>query len=204
MNISNFLISMAQRVAEPLNKHGFIRFDDDLFVRFKDSHEINVISIQKHSIDPKVCLNFGVHYDFLPKVGSLDLPDNNKITISECEIKVRITPNSQKDYWWSLNEESIFEIADLIERRTEDFFNQYNIPGALTAITPEDLEKEMPEILSSITKVRASLILASIYEIFGELNKASNFAKYGIKSAGMAVGPKKMLKEILKRTESII
>jgi hypothetical protein len=36
---------------------------------------------------------------------------------------------------------------------------------------------------------------------YKELTRASEFAGVGIKSAGMAIGPKKALKEILKRTE---
>jgi len=202
MKTSNFLASLAHRIAGPLKSSGFVKSDDDLFVRFKDGHEVNVIWIQKHSSEPKICVNLGIHYDFLPKLGTTELPDNCKIELPDCEIKVRLTPaTSQNDYWWLVGNKAVDEIANLIEDRAEKFFDRYNVGGEIVRITPEDLEGDMPDILSPLTKVRASLILARLHEVNGDLSEAINFAKFGIKAAGMAVGPKKMLKEILKIAE---
>lgn len=193
---------MVERVSGPLEALGFKRISDDLFVRFKKTHEINVISIQKHSSESKVCLNFGVHYDFIPKIGSTELPGEETIELPDCEVKVRITPDpSQKDHWWHISLDSVNEIASLIESRAEGFFDRYSINGDLSSIGVDDLNDGPPDILASLTKVRSCLVLASIQETLGNTEAAAAFAKYGIKAAGMAVGPKKMLKEILKRVE---
>ncbi len=61
----------------------------------------------------------------------------------------------------------------------------------------------MPDILIPLTKTRSSLILARIHEVSGDFEKAASFANYGLKVApAMASGPKKMLKEVLKRTRN--
>jgi hypothetical protein len=202
MKFVNFITLLAQKITGPLGEFGFKKTTDDLFVRFKEGHDISVISIQKHSSEPKVCVNFGVHYDFLPKLGTTELAEDGKIELSDCEVKVRVTPESElNDYWWSFDTEAIEDISDLVLNRVEKFFSRYDIDGDITTITPEDLDGEMPDVIAPLTKVRASLVLARIHEVSGNTGKASSFAKYGIKAAGMAVGPKKVLKDILKRIE---
>jgi|TARA_R110000851_G_C13006450_1_gene558851 methyl-accepting chemotaxis protein len=202
MKFTDFITSLAEKLSEPLGALGFEKSADDLFVRFNDSHEINVVYIQKHSSEPTVCVNVGVHYDFLPKIGTTELASNKQIELPDCEVKLRLTTDlSQKDHWWPIASESINEIVDLIVGRVGEFFSRYSIDGDLSSILPEDLNEDMPDIFASLTKVRASLILARIHEVRGDFEKAASFAKYGIKAAGMAVGPKKMLKEVLKRVE---
>ncbi len=208
MKLSDFVQILAKQLSEPLAKKGFKRVADDLWVRFRNGHDINVISVQKHSSSSNVCVNIGVHYDFLPKVGTLDLPREGSIELADCEIKFRLAPDKgQRDHWWSIEPNSAVEISDLIFARTDDIFDQYEIAGDssshdITAIVPEDLDGEIPAVVSSLTKVRASLLLARLHEFRGDLEKAAGFANYGLRVAGMAVGPKKMLKEVLKRIEA--
>lgn len=200
MRFTDFVAALAERMTGLLEALGFKRVSDDLFVRFNETHEINVISIQKHSSEPSVCLNFGVHYDFMPKIGSTELANEDTIELPDCEVKVRVTPDpSKKDYWWVIGVESVDEIATLIESKAEGFFNRYGINGDISSIVVDDLNDSLPDVLASLTKVRACLILARMQETLGNTESAAAFAKYGIKTAGMAVGPKKLLKEILKR-----
>lgn len=202
MKISDFDYSLTERLSEPLGILGFEKVADGLFVRFNNSHEINVVCIQKHSSEAIVCVNCGVHYDFLPKVGTTELVSNKQIELPSCEVKFRLTPDSsKKDYWWPITFESINEIADLIIEHSEKIFKRYAIDGNISSIVPEDLNDNIPYIFSSLPKVRICLILARMHEVCGNFQKAASFAKYGIKAAGMAVGPKKMLKEVLKRVE---
>jgi hypothetical protein len=202
MKYTDFISSLNQQLSSHLESMGFKNLTDNLFVRFSDSHEINVISIQKHSSDPTVCVNFGVHYDFLPKVASSEPPCDGLIELSNCEVKIRLTPNpSEKDYWWPIATNSIYEIADLINFQTSKFFYSYNLDGDISTITPSDLNEDLPDIIAMLTKVRAGLLLAHIHEALGNTEKAASFAKFGIKEAGMAVGPKKILREILQRVE---
>jgi len=202
MKFDDFAAALAERMSGPLEALGFKKVSDDLFVRFNETHEINVISVQKHSSEPSVCLNFGVHYDFMPKIGSTELPSEGEVELPDCEVKVRITPDpSQKDHWWPISSDSVDEIAALTESRIEGFFNRYNINGDISSIVVDDLNDSLPDVFASLTKVRACLVLARIQETLGDAEAAVAFAKYGIKAAGMAVGPKKMLKEVLNRVE---
>jgi len=202
MKFNDFAAALSERIAAPLEALGFKRRSDDLFVRFNKTHEINVISIQKHSSELRVCLNFGVHYDFMPKIGSTELHSEGAIELPDCEVKVRITPDpSQKDHWWPMISDSVDEIAALIESRAEGFFDRYAINGDLSSIVVDDLNDGSPDVFASLTKVRVCLILARIQETLGNAEAAVEFAKCGIEAAGMAVGPKKMLKDVLKRVE---
>jgi len=45
------------------------------------------------------------------------------------------------------------------------------------------------------------MVLAHLHLHLGDLETAREFADYGLRNAGMAVGPKKMLRQILKMTE---
>ena len=147
-------------------------------------------------------MNLGVHYDFLPKVGTSEFAEGNDITQPDCEIKKRLTPaSSLNDYWWPLGEAEASEIAALVKELALPYFDQYALDGDIGFIAPDQFDGDLPILLSSLTKVRACLLMARIYEMKGELTRTSEFARIGIKSAGMAVGPKKALKEILKRTE---
>lgn len=202
MKFSDFAAALAERMSGPLKALGFKRVSDGLFVRFNETHEINVISVQKHSSEPRVCLNFGVHYDFMPKIGSTELPSEGDVELSDCEVKVRITTDpSQKDHWWPISSDSVDEIVALTESRIEGFFNRYNINGDISSIVVDDLNDSLPDVFASLTKVRLCIVLARIQETLGNTEAAVAFAKYGIQAAGMAVGPKKMLKEVLKRLE---
>lgn len=200
MKFLEFASSLNQKVTEPLRARGFKKLTNRSFVRFKCGHEINVIALQKHSVKPSVCLNLGVHYDFLPKAGSVALAHDGWFELPDCEIQVRLTPDpSTKDYWWPATAESIDEMAGLIDERVEDFFGRYDINGDIFSISPDELREGMPEIVAMLTKVRACLVLARIRELSGDVETAANFARLGIEVAGMAVGPKVALKEILQR-----
>ena len=202
MQFSDFIFSLSEGLATSLGSMGFMRQDDCTYIRLKESREVNVLSFQKHSSKPAVSVNFGVHYTFLPKLGSKDLPLDGRLNLSECEIKVRLTPSrSENDYWWPLSKESINQIVDMIDQHMEKFFQNYNMNSAISRLSNVDLEEQLPEIVGMLTKVRACLILARIHEELGDESLAKAFAHLGVKAAGMAVGPKKALKEILKRVK---
>lgn len=202
MNISEFRNVLNPLLQEELAQIGFREIDSSTFVRKTDTHELYVIWVQKHSSESKVCVNLGVHYDFLPKVGTSEAVEGNDIAQPDCEIKKRLTPDpSKNDYWWSFGKAEANEITGLITESALPYFDQYTLNGDIGEIVPEQFDGNLPILLSSLTKVRACLLMARIYEVTGKPAQAAEFARLGIKAAGMAVGPKKALKEILRRTE---
>ena len=203
MNFTDFFVGLAAQIEGKLEKIGFEKQVNDLYVRFNENHDINVIFIQKHSSDSSVSLNFGVHYDFLPKIASIELPSKGTIELPDCEFKYRVTPSiADGDHWWPLSESAIDEVAELILSRANDYFSDYDINSSIGNLTTSDLDGEFPALFKGVTKVRACLVLASINEVKNNHKLAADFAKIGIKAAGMAVGPKKLLKQVLKRVES--
>lgn len=202
MKFSEFRNLLNRLLQDELTQIGFSKIDRGTFVRKTDAHEIYVIWIQKHSSESKVCVNLGVHYDFIPKAGTSEAIERNTIAQSDCEIKKRLTPDpSQNDYWWPLGSAEAEEIASLITETALPFFDQYALNGDLARIVPKQFSGDLPCLLSSLTRVRACLLMARIYEEKGNLARAAEFARLGVTAAGMAVGPKKTLKEILKRTQ---
>ena len=145
-------------------------------------------------------MNLGIHYTFLPKAGTEAPLGGDVIEFFDCEVKLRLTAQSaEKDQWWPLAFESLNEIANLMRNRGLPIFDSYRLDGPIAEMEARDIEDGNPGLLSSLTKVRACLLLARMHERLGNHNKCMEFVKTGIKLAGMAVGPKKALKDILKR-----
>lgn len=202
MSISEFRGILNHKLRDELVDLGFRRTDSSTFVRKTGAREINVIWIQKHSSESKLSVNLGVHYDFLPKVGTSESVEGSDIAQPDCEIQRRLTPDPLlNDYWWPLGDAEADEIVDLVKNSALPYFSQYALEGDIGLITPEQIDDHLPALLSSLTKVRACLLMARILEQQKEPTRASEFARLGIKSAGMAAGPKQALKEILERTE---
>ncbi|CAD7713129.1 hypothetical protein LMG31886_04470 [Xanthomonas hydrangeae] len=166
----------------------------------RQGDEINVINIQKHSSDSLFCVNLGIHYAFLPKVGTGKDVDGDYLEIPDCEIKLRLTDQAvDKDQWWPIATSSIDQVVDLVSRRALPIFDSYRIDGPVAAMSGEDIENCHLGLLASMTKVRACLLLARLQEKLGNRDKCIEAATVGLRVAGMAVGPKKALKGILAR-----
>lgn len=162
--------------------------------------ELNAIWFQKHSAQPSFCVNYGVHYSFIPKVGSTELPSGDEIEQPECVVMQRLTADPKaKDQWWPISEGTVTEIDGLIRSRGMAIFDSYSIEGSLSLLEAEDIETGECKLFSSIPQVGACLLLAQLHEHLGNHEKCVKVANLGLRLAGMAVGPKKALKDILKR-----
>lgn len=162
--------------------------------------ELNVIQLQEHSIEKIFCVNLGIHYAFLPRAGAETLLDGDQIEVSDCELKFRLTGQAAiKDQWWPITASGADQVADLVCSRGLPIFDSYRLDGPIAEMDGKSIESGNPGLLASITKVRACLLLARMHEHFGNRCKCVEAATIGVKLAGMAVGPKKALKDILER-----
>lgn len=186
-------------MSETLTRAGFRRTASGTWNRRKDD-ELNVIQLQEHSTEESFCVNLGIHYTFLPRAGT-DAPlDGDKIGVPDCELKLRLTDRATiKDQWWPIAASSVDQVADLVYSRGLPIFDLYRLDGPITGIDGNNIERGNPGLLASITKVRACLLLARMHERLGNRDKSAEAATIGVKLAGMAIGPKKALKDILKR-----
>lgn len=200
-NMNFFELQQAADAAmsEALASAGFRRTDDGTWKR-KRGDDLNVIWFQKHSANPSFCVNLGVHYSFIPKAGSTDVPEGDEIEQPECAILMRLTSDpSMKDQWWPIAASSVNQVVDLVCSRGLSIFDSYRLDGPIASIEVKDVEAGTANLLSSLTKVGGCLLLARIHERLGNRDKSVETATIGVKLAGMAVGPKKALKDILKR-----
>src|SRR5688572_998748 len=199
MNFTDFLISADAALERRLGNAGFERLAAGLWNR-RNGDDLNVVWLQKHSVESSFCVNLGVHYAFLPKAGTEVPLIGDCIEQPDCEIKLRLTSNpTAKDQWWPITQEAANEMAELMITRGLVIFDSYRLGGPIAAMEGKDIEADNMGILSGLTKVRACLLLARVHERLGNRNKCIDAATIGIKLAGMAVGPKRALKDILKR-----
>jgi hypothetical protein len=198
MNFSDFLTDADAILQQPMTSAGFRRVSSGLWNR-RSGDDLNVVWLQKNSSAESFCVNLGVHYTFLSRAG-IEGRLGEVIELPDCEIKLRLTAQATaKDQWWPLNSESIREVVDLMKSRGLVVFDSYRLAGPVVGIKVKDVEGGNLGLLSSLTKVRACLLLARMHEHLGNRDKCIEAASVGIRLAGMAVGPKKALKEILNR-----
>jgi len=186
-------------MSEALTNAGFQRTAAGTWNRCRGD-ELNAIQLQEHSTKESFCVNLGIHYTFLPKAGTEASLDGDQIELPDCELKLRLTDQATvKDQWWPIAASSVGQIADLVCRRGLSIFDLYRLDGPIAAMDGKSIESGNPGLLASITKVRACLLLARMHEYLGNYDKCVEAATIGVKLAGMAVGPKKALQDILKR-----
>lgn len=186
-------------MSEALTSASFRRTAPGTWKR-KRGDDLNVIWFQKHSTNSSFCVNLGVHYSFIPKAGSKNVPEGDEIEQPECVIMTRLTSDSfMKDQWWPIATSSVDQVVYLVCSRGLPIFDFYRLDGPIASIEIKDVEAGEANLLSSLTKVGGCLLLARIHEHLGNRDKSIEAATIGVKFAGMAVGPKKALKDILKR-----
>jgi hypothetical protein len=163
---------------------------------------LNAVWIQKHSSGLSCCVNLGVHYSFVPKVGTGELASNGTIEQAECEIKFRLTSNDQVcDQWWPISPTAVSQIVDLFVRRGLPTLNSYGLHEGILKIVPSDIEQGNATLLTNLTRVRACLLLARLHDHMGNRQKCAEAASAGLRHAGKAVGPKVALQRLLKKCE---
>jgi len=198
MNFSNFLTEADAVLQQSMSNAGLLRVSAGVWNR-RSGDDLNVVWLQKNSLAESFCVNLGIHYTFLSKAGT-ESPLGEVIDLPDCEIKLRLTAQATvKDQWWPLNSQSIREVVELMKSRGLAIFDAYRLAGPIAEMEAKDVEGGNLGLLSSLTKIRACLLLARMHEHLGNRDKCIEAATVGIRLAGMAVGPKKALKEILNR-----
>lgn len=199
MNFAELHHAVHAALSETLTRAGFRRTAGGTWNRRKDE-ELNVIQLQEHSTEKSFCVNLGIHYTFLPQAGTERPLDVDQIRVLDCELKLRLTDQATvKDQWWPIAASSVDQVADLVCSRGLPIFDLYRLDGPIAGMDGKSIEHGNPGLLDSITKVRACLLLARMHERLGNRDKSVEAATIGVKLAGVAIGPKKALKDILKR-----
>lgn len=164
--------------------------------------DLNVIELQKHSENNLFCVNLGVHYDFLPKSGSESPIDAENVSLMDCDLRFRLTDKGGVgDQWWPIAASSADVILDALQTRGMYIFDIYKFDRIIPKISIESLKKGDVDILSFLPKIKLALLLSRIYDYLGLREECVEAARFGIEISGMAVGPRKALKAIIKKNE---
>jgi hypothetical protein len=199
MNFNELQQAADAAMSDTLTSAGFRRTAPGTWNR-RNGQDLSVVQLQKQSAAETFCVNLGVHYGFLPKAGTEAPLEGDHIELPDCEVKLRLTEQpADRDQWWSISESSIVQVSNLVISRGFSVFDAYRVDGELSVMDAKSIESGNPGLLAPITKVRACLLLARLHEHLGNKERCMEAASIGVKLAGMAVGPKKALKDILKR-----
>lgn len=185
-----------------LIQHGFSRVSTSRYRRYIKPF-IHCIWIQERSDGAAVCVNLGVHLDFIPGVGSSTILPVEKVQEVDCEIRTRLAPGSQADCWWPAEppEKQVASIKSLMEHEGLAFFERYNsFPGVFESIRVGDIDStEGWRILPGLPIGRIALLLARVHDHIGHQEEAVEFAEYGLKNIGRGVLLKPIFEDIIQR-----
>lgn len=167
--------------------------------------ERNVIHLQMRSSRESFCVNLGIHYDFLPKAALESPLDHEQIELVDCELRLRLTDQPENlDQWWPIATTSLAPVVELVRTRGLSIFDSYRLDGPIAAMHGKRIEAGDLGLLASMTKVRSCLLLARMHECLGNRDRSIEAAEIGIRLAGMAVGPKKALRDVLSRVSKSV
>ncbi|WP_431286487.1 DUF4304 domain-containing protein [Roseateles chitinivorans] len=203
MNLKQLHQVIDAALREVLTNEGFRHTAPGTWNR-RRGEELNVIELQKRSSENLFCVNLGIHYAFLPKAGmAAPLDDADRISILDCDLKLRLTQQATlNDQWWPMEASSAEQVADLVRSRGLPIFDSYRLDGPIAAMDAHTVESGHASLLATMTDVGACLLLARMHEHLGNQDKAGAAADLGLKLAGrMAVSPKRALRDISERSK---
>jgi len=151
------------------------------------------------------CVDLGVHLDFLPVVAGGIPARPEAMSVTECEIRKRLTPNPDfEDFWWAYHDPHACEdVLAALQTRGLPFFEQFqSFPTFWQSISVDDLRTGKYGIfLPGLTTTRAALLLARLHACLGDQSRCRAFAEFGLEVVpAIATGPTKALKELLSKT----
>lgn len=165
----------------------------------KRSDEISVVALQKRSDQPLMCINFGGHFSFVPRVGrDEECVGDSPIEIGECEIKIRITlQEAASDEWWPFTSECVEQMSCAVRARLPSLVELCALDTMSRVIRKAEAGDSVR--LPSMTEVRTLLLLARIAEYKRDVGAALSLAKRGLAASGAAVGPRHQLRKLIAR-----
>lgn len=164
-------------------EEGFTEQGIDHYRRYVNPF-IHCIWLQERSDMEAMCVNLGVHLDFLPVPGRITTPPITDVIEMECSIRVRLTPNDVFDYWWpsSSAKKQVTSIKDLYIEKGIPFFEKYtSFPDIFEKIEIDDIKSgEALKILPEKSWIGMAVFLAQIHKHIGNNERAIQFSNFGL------------------------
>jgi len=147
---------------------------------------IHCVWLQESSDRKALCVNLGVHLDFLPLCGMISIPKVEDVIQPACDITDRLTPKGQYDYWWPAEQakRQVKSIKALFQKEGIAFFERYtSFPDVFESVTIEDIKSgDALKIVPGLSRRGIAMFLACIYEHIGQKEKAVQFSEYGLEN----------------------
>ncbi len=198
MSSVNSVADVKQRLGALLLDAGFTGRDLE-WVRVRNPF-IDCVDMQLRSDAAAYCVNLGEHLSFLPAAGGSAPIDAENMSSVDCEIKSRLTPHGESEYWWKIGcESSVDEIVRCFNKSGEEFFHQYrNFPKPFSDIDMSMIDSEAAlKLMPTMTKVRRILVIARVHDHLCDASNAIAWAEFGYQNVGVAVSLKAAFREIL-------
>jgi hypothetical protein len=198
------LKAAAATAAQTLESAGFKRSQEE-FVRVRADF-IDCVALQLRSDRAAFAVNLGVQPICMLDASRRDTASLLGIREVDCYVRERLLPDAETDYWWSTSGDVVQtakEVDELLRTKAMSFFGDFaSLEKSILSITAEDIaEARTSSHFSKLTRTRLALLAAKANLETGRHAAAKKLAEYGLKIAGMAVGPKKEFKAILGRLE---
>ncbi len=186
MKSSEFKKIVAKEFAPFLRKQGWKGSGFDF--RKEDNGIINVLTIQPSRYGGEFCVEIGVYFYFLPPLMKLEFQlVPNKIKTWDLEVRRRMAPNENEDYWWKFPEDEedskdLFEgLKKLFLEQAISYFENYQQwQGFISNVSVEDIENGATRHFFNSTALRTALFVARVKEYLGEKDEAILFSEYGL------------------------
>jgi Domain of unknown function (DUF4304) len=168
---------------------------------------LQVVNVQGSRYGGSFAINLAVHPLAIPDLRGND-PDPKKITEELCEFRRRLSETEgRSDTWWK--HDNTAESMSAAMRAAAATYIQFGRPllGKVTAESA-DLNTACAENLAShsfnfggfgSTETRMALALARLRESQGKTKEASEFAEYGLSTAGSATIIRNELQSVVAR-----
>lgn len=192
--------------------------NDHYFVKHTNEHYIYTLVIQANKYGDSCLMEVGVHLDFLPNtINEYLVPEN--ITTYDSEFRKRILKKTgwlnkllnQKNEDWFMygndEEEAIKTLDEMYKLFQEEglkYFNQFrNFPEPLISISLGELKERSKhlEMLGAPLDLRLALVIARIHKFLGDLEKADEYARWGLANIKNATGLIKDFEGVFQRSQ---
>jgi hypothetical protein len=187
-----------------LDTMGFKRAGDE-FVRSRPEF-VDCVAFQRRSDNAAFAVNVGVQPICVLDTGKRDAAALLALREVDCYVRERLLPDGQTDYWWPTVGNAVAvakEVDSVLRTKGDSFFADFaSIEGSILPISVEDIaEGRTSSHFAKLTRTRLALLVAKANMEARRFGAAKELAEYGLKIAGMAVGPKKEFKTILSQLE---
>jgi hypothetical protein len=184
---SRQFVPMLQRRLWPVLKAQGFQRHGQIFHRYRGA-AIHALRFEPSNLTKDVRINLGIHFKFLPPLGGGEV--SNRIDIVYCAFQRELgadDENRERTIWnFGLSEaaaeETITDILRVYKSTGVAYFDKWGVlPGALTKIAVEDIDKDYaPPFRYPTTPWECALTLAELHSHLGDDAKAEAFARFGM------------------------